>query len=243
MGRREEPAELAFERAEVGRGVVVVVVGLLLRAESTESLLLLFAGTEVAAGAGALKLGPTVFAPPTNTELAVLPLLTVGRRMVEGKPNPKILRFFCATPPTPKCAPAPADPSVRDPTGLALNAPTSKLDVDRRSVDASLACPCAESLTLVDFDFDDLDFFDFFPSSAAPSASSAFLLFFFSFFSFPSFFPTVPSFSLFSFFLSFFSFTAPAPSSSIAPLNCAQLPILASDRTLRIARSAIDPCP
>jgi hypothetical protein len=69
--------------------------------------------------------------------------------MVEGNPNPKILHFFCATP---KCAPAlaPADeaeevdsPSVR--AGLALNAPTSKLDVDKRGVHAP--CPCAESFS------------------------------------------------------------------------------------------------
>ena len=80
-----------------------------LRAESMESLLSLVASfllTEkvaaVAALVGAPKLRLTVFAPPINTELAVLPLFTVERRMVEGNPNPKILHFFCATPPTPK---------------------------------------------------------------------------------------------------------------------------------------------
>lgn len=44
------------------------------------------------------KLGPTTFTPPTNTKLAVLPLLIVGRRMADGNPNPKILRFFYLTP-------------------------------------------------------------------------------------------------------------------------------------------------
>ena len=80
-----------------------------LRAESTESLLSLVASfllTEKAAAAAALvgapKLGPTVFAPLINTELAVLPLFTVERRMVEGNPNPNRLHFFCATPPIPK---------------------------------------------------------------------------------------------------------------------------------------------
>jgi hypothetical protein len=99
--RREEPAGEAFDRTEEGRGVVAG----LLRAESTENLLslaallllLLFPLTEKAAPAvaalvGAPKLGPAVFAPPTNTELVVLPLLTFGRRMVQGNPNPKILR-------------------------------------------------------------------------------------------------------------------------------------------------------
>ena len=36
---------------------------------------------------GGIKLGPTVFAPPTNTKLAVFPLPAVGRRMVEGNPT------------------------------------------------------------------------------------------------------------------------------------------------------------
>ena len=73
------PAEEAFERTEEGRGVVAG----LLRAESTESLLslaalllLLFPLTEKAAAAlvgAAPKFGSTVFAPPTNIELTVLP--------------------------------------------------------------------------------------------------------------------------------------------------------------------------
>ena len=111
IGWREGLAEGAFEikRAEEGWGGVVAG---LLRAESTKSLLLfpaalllLFPLTEKAAAAAALvgapKLEPTVFAPPTNTEFAVLPLLTVRRWMVEGNPNPKMLRFFCATLPYP----------------------------------------------------------------------------------------------------------------------------------------------
>ena len=102
--------------------------------------------------------------------------------MVEGNPNPRILRFFCATPPTPKYAPAPADeeedvdsPSVRAPIGpgLALNAPTSKSDIDKRGVDASLACACAcvESLSLLTLDLDDFDndFLDFWALSPPPS--------------------------------------------------------------------------
>ena len=86
------------------RGGGVVDELMRLRAESTESLLLLVASlllfplTAAAALVGAApKLGPTVFTPLSNTELAVLPLLTVGRWTVEGDPNPKILRFFCAT--------------------------------------------------------------------------------------------------------------------------------------------------
>ena len=76
----------------------------LLRAELTESLVpwmtLLFPLTEKAARealVGAPKLGPTVFAPLTNTKLAVLPLPAVRRWMVEGNLLAKIMHFFCAT--------------------------------------------------------------------------------------------------------------------------------------------------
>jgi hypothetical protein len=255
IGRREEPAEEAFERTKEGWGDVV---GLLrLSAESTESLLslatlllLVFPLTEKAAAAGVATLvgaqnsvQPCVL--PTNIELVVLLLLTVGRRIVGGNPNSTILHFFCAIPPTPKYDPAPADEAeevdssiVRAAIGreLALNAPTSKLDVERRGVDASLAWACVESLSLLDLDLEDFDddFLDFLASSPRLSGSSVFSLFVF---------PTVPS--LFFFALSFAIPSAfePLPSSSIAPLNSAQLPILASDRTLHIARSAMDPCP
>ena len=227
------------------------MVGLLwLSAESTESLLslatllLVFPLTEKAAAAGvaalveAPKLGPTVCTPPTNIELVVLRLLTVGKRIVEGNPNPTILRFFCATPPTPKYDPAPANEAeevdssiVRAAIGreLALNAPTSKLDVERRSVDASLAWACVESLSLLDLDLEDFDddFLDFLASSPRLSGSSVFLLF--VFFSLPSFIPIVSSPSSFSFAIS--SPLEPLSASSIAPLNCAQLPIRASDLT------------
>jgi hypothetical protein len=39
------------------------------------------------------KLRPTVFAPPINIGFAVLLLLTVGKRAVEGSPNTKTPRF------------------------------------------------------------------------------------------------------------------------------------------------------
>ena len=118
IGRREQPTEEAFERREEGRGIVAG----LLRAESKGSLLslaallLLFPPTEKTAVAAAAArvgaaptLGPTMFAPPTNTEL------------VKYAP-----------------APTPADEveevdssSVRAAIrpGLVLNTPTSKLEV------------------------------------------------------------------------------------------------------------------
>jgi hypothetical protein len=52
-------------------------------------------------------------------------------------------------------------PSIRAPTrsGVALSVSTLKLDVERRSVDASLAvaCPCAESLSLLNLNLEDFD--------------------------------------------------------------------------------------
>ena len=97
IGRREEAFEEAFERTEDGRGVVAR----LLIAESTESCCC-FRQQRRRRLAGALvwapKLGPTMFAPPINTELAVLPLLTVGRRMVGGSPNPQNTTFLLCHP-------------------------------------------------------------------------------------------------------------------------------------------------
>ena len=53
----------------------------------------------------------------TTTDEAVDPLRDEGRRIVKGKPNPRMLDF---------CFPKDLL-SIFDPAGLAVNAPTSKL--------------------------------------------------------------------------------------------------------------------
>jgi len=115
IGRREEPTEEAFERREEGRGIVAG----LLKVESTESLLslaallLLFPPTEKTAVAAAAarvgaapKLGPTMFAPPTNTKYAPAPTPADEVEEVDSSSVRAAIR-----------------------PGLVLNTPTSKLEV------------------------------------------------------------------------------------------------------------------
>jgi hypothetical protein len=154
---------------------------------------------------------------------------------VEGDPNPRILN------------PHPSYTQIRSRQRshrTRTSAQRAHLETRRRQTwRRRLWCLCRVfEFAGFGFDNDFLDL-DFLTSSPRLSGSSAFL--FFVFFSLPSFFATVPS--LFFFPLSFnpfrpFSFE-PLPSSFIAPLNRAQLPILASDLTLSMAQNAMEPCP